>query len=728
MTLQVPLHGALSTLGFGVNEISSAISIGRWAGSFLTVQSDGQIFPALEQEFKIFFRSLPDHLRAVHLDRRGTVLGSGQRRIPHRSMLPNVELDSIKGITTFLILILRYVETPEDIIEHLHSLLRGDFAAVCGGKLESGDHGGSRRSLPYTIRNNLRTYVKAVLDADADSEEHTTCLQWFGELSHHIAHTHKAFASSRLSQADHRRFLKHLLSDSPANHFHTLSMGTAMIALTAMANGANISLQCIINTKERIIVPEHRSRATGAAPISVTLWLTEPPQDVAQALHVVGPLEVKSRAVSSLTVMHGGDAEISRLVAQHLPGEHEAETCLGLWQEGIRQGRQATWEVVQLPFGQTTRTDLRLSSDFVQTESSALVAPLVKFWYTGPRTDRRHSLAWKAANAFHVVHGYTNYRSGIQADVARQSMNLFVIAFAIGCLRSLISSSSVSLSAYALVLEEPDGPGTATRGLIEFCIRLFEGVDIFELLCTAGSIWGGLPQRFGFPDARLVGIVCPEVTILLDVLDKPKQIAKYGLTKGLMSIHTGSVPILPRDPKYGAIVAGDPNSDEVYAMIGASKKETLQRETSEVIFTLEPFAHASSPLSAVLCGWESGDVAFELDPFKVLQNLLEARSLPKPSSDPVSVNDRQKFVRIRRDELSQLQNFRLDGVIGVIDVGSSLDWQIVAAGCVMPKDAIMVVDEGECNFLRGYISSEIIRPVIIRSELCLILCQSQRGQ
>lgn len=195
-----------------------------------------------------------------------------------------------------------------------------------------------------------------------------------------------------------------------------------------------------------------------------------------------------------------------------------------------------------------------------------------------------------------------------------------------------------------------------------------DGNEVFDRLCIAGSVWGGLTYQMGFPDGRLVGIVCPEVTILLDVLDDPMRIAEHGLGKGMMSLHEDSVPVLPRDPLHGAIFAGNPNPNEVYTTVSAPMEQTRQSEVSKVIFTWEPFAQANAPLSAIICGWESGDVAFELD------------------------------------------------------VGSRFDWQVVAAGLVFPKHAMMVVDEDEYRIVRN--KTHLNRML---SETCFILCQDQRG-
>lgn len=728
------LPGQLSTLQFGVNEISSALTIIKTVGSFLSVDRDSAIFLALEQQYSVFFQRLPEHLKDVKLNRGGTVLGSGQRRIPSKSMLPKIKLDSVTGIATFVILILRYVETPADIVDYLQSLLKGELGAIRGGKLEPIGSEQAKETLPYSIRDNLRTYVGGILDADAESEQHEKCMQWFIQLSDLASRAHNVSSLSKYSHSDHRRFLKRLLGcshsseDSPSTQFHTLSTGTAMIALAAMANGANVSLHCVLSERERIILPKNHSRNTTASPVSVILWLTEPPEDVAKAFRVVGTSQKGSRGGSKprMIPIYGGDAEISCVIAQQLSCRCPADIRLRLWEEGVKLGKEASWEVAN---PNSHRVVLRLCETFTSTRIPAHLDPVARTWYSGPQSDKRHKLARKAAIVYHKVNDHSDY-TGIAGE-AKEELDLILTAFAIGCLKSLISNTTRSLSTYALALEEPDGPGSGPTALLDFCKKLLAGHSLDDLLLTVGTVWGGLTPQLGFPDGKLVGIVCPEVTILLDVLSDPKLIAQHGLEKGIMSLHTGSVPILPRDPLYGAIMAGDPNPEQIYKTVDASKEQISGSAVSEVIFTVEPFAQTNGSLSAIICGWESGDVAFELDPFNVFKNLIHKRTLELADAEvgtentlirrELQVQQDQTQVHIRKNELLDLQFFKLNRVIGIIDIGPRFDWQVVAAGCALPGNAIMVVKKEECDSLRAKMF-DLNR---IASDICLILCQDQ---
>lgn len=537
-------------------------------------------------------------------------------------MLPDMKLDSVTGIATFVILILRYVERPEDIVEHIQSLLRGEFDIICGGKLQPEGPQGSKETLPFSMRDNIRAYVQGILDADADSEQHRNILTWFSQLSAKGAKAQTATTLSKYSHIDHCRFLKHLLSHSQSGdeipaEFHTLSAGTAMIALAAMANGANVSLHCVVEENHRVSIPENHTTITKASPLLVVLWLVKPPTEVQDKIRVLGDSQKKRRkelGPRTLT-LYGGDAEISQIVAQHLLCSDENHSQL--WKAGMYLGGQATWELSL----ERHEVILRFSDAFLHDDTPAALKDLAKVWYKGPFNDRRQYLAVKAAIAYDQVYRYSNYRSIDESEV-KKSLGLVLTGFAVGCLKSLISNRPQMPSTYALVPEALSGPD----GLLEFCENLVDGRSLYEFLCIVGNVWGGMAPRLDFPDGKLVGIVCPEVNILLDVLNDPARVAQHGLRNGIMSLHTGSVPVLPRDPIYGAIMAGNPNPHLEYSTIDRSKKSMPQSDVSDVIFTLEPFKTNGS-LSAIICGWESGDVAFQLDPYDVFQNLVRGQAL-----------------------------------------------------------------------------------------------------
>jgi hypothetical protein len=723
MTLQGPLPYGQLSYQLGVNEIASVITVGKYVGSLWTRKRDAVIFDALVEKYEIFMRRIPDYLAAVTFSRSGTALGAGQRRIAVPDTLPDIQLNSIDGIATFVILVLRYVESPEDIVDHLQRLLKGEYAIICGGMLESSESEPPMASLPFSIRENLRSYVRSVLDADADSPQHRRCLIWLSELSSLIGNARDLLRTSKYSRSEHRRFVKYLLGGRPsanglpANQFHTLALGTAMIALAALANGANISLVCVTNDGQRISLPQDYRPHTQEEPLSVILWLTDPPKEVAQTLNVAQTFDNPSRGdlKPHALPVHGGSAEISRIMARRLSCDSlPPEDCLLLWEEGMTLGLGMTWTVISNDGNFNNNLRLRLSKSSMYTDHSVLLEPLAKKWYSGPRSDIRHDLARKAAGAFHNVYRYNDYEN-IDAKRAETSINLVLTAFAVGCLKKLFSNAPPRLSCYAIVFEDDENPVR----LLSFCDGLITtGYTLTELMHIAGSVWGGLVPHHSFPDARLVGIVCPEITILLDVLHDPKSLAKNGLAKGIMSLFEGSVPIIPQDPFHGAVIAGDPNQDQVYSTVD-DRKNSLPHSTSgrtqppefNLIFTVEPFVQPGGSLSAILCAWGAGDVAFQLNPYNVFHNLIYKRKLE--SADEGLRQRELSAIRsqlrepeilttayINRATLMNLQYLQVKGCGAIIDSGPIVDWQIAAAGCVLPGFAIMVVEESDHELLQ----------------------------
>ena len=214
MTLQGPGGAGQLSFQLGVNEIASAITVGKFVGSLFTRPKDAEIFPPLEQGFDIYLRRVPEWLQYISFKRSGTVLGSGQKKLAVKDTLPGLTLESVVGIATFLVLILRYVETAEDIVDYLQNLLKGEYGIVCGGKLESVGNEPPMASLPFSIREPLRSYVRGVLDADADSSQHHRCLSWLSRLSLLVGNTKDLLSTSVYSHTDHRRFIKFLLTQN----------------------------------------------------------------------------------------------------------------------------------------------------------------------------------------------------------------------------------------------------------------------------------------------------------------------------------------------------------------------------------------------------------------------------------------------------------------------------------------------------------------------------------
>ena len=164
MTLVPSTLGQLIQTQLGVNELASAVVVGKAVGSLITRKSDASFFLPLQREYGLFVRDIPKYLQSITFDRSGTILGDRQRRIPVENTLEGVKLDSVEGIATFMVLILRHVESPADIVDYLEDMLKGEFRLV--GRARSDE--ASKDSLSYSIRQILQAFVSAVIDANAD--------------------------------------------------------------------------------------------------------------------------------------------------------------------------------------------------------------------------------------------------------------------------------------------------------------------------------------------------------------------------------------------------------------------------------------------------------------------------------------------------------------------------------------------------------------------------------
>ena len=146
MTLVLSAAGHVLQGQFGVNEIASAITVGNIVSSVFTRATDARIYSVLETGYSIFVEQVPQHLQTVSFDRDGTVLGENHRKLRLDNTIDGIEIGGLEGVATFLILILRYVETKADILMYIKQMLHGDFGLVNGGKLAR--TGPERQQLP----------------------------------------------------------------------------------------------------------------------------------------------------------------------------------------------------------------------------------------------------------------------------------------------------------------------------------------------------------------------------------------------------------------------------------------------------------------------------------------------------------------------------------------------------------------------------------------------------
>jgi hypothetical protein len=186
--------------------------------------------------------------------------------------MEDVQIDTLQGVASFIVLCCRYVETPKAITGMMQTLILGGIGNVDQGKLRE-------QQMPHTMRPLLESFVKATIDADADSSQSQTARKWMAELSVLLGTSWECDSDS-LSQRTHSENIgviseilggasmvdemsKHVgelfsqanqtssnavVPRGPQHVHETLSLQSAYIALAAAANGANVLVECVTST------------------------------------------------------------------------------------------------------------------------------------------------------------------------------------------------------------------------------------------------------------------------------------------------------------------------------------------------------------------------------------------------------------------------------------------------------------------------------------------------
>ena len=690
---------------FSVNEIASSLLVGKIVGSVFIRKTDASIFEPLGRQYGLHVGALPPWLRNISLERSGTVLGENLRRIHARNTIIDTSLGTVEGLATFLVLILRYVEPPQNIVDYLEQLLKGGLYINSSESLEARGPDTSGGTVSPSTRKILRSFVNSVLDADASSPQKARSLDFMGYLVKTIGIRNFLNASARHSQESCIHLLSRILGGygKAEDVLHTCSAGSAMIALAALANGADIRIECITD-HGRILVPPEGSQSTDQASFVVCLWLTQtlnPPKDMVNEpgmkTEVPFPDSLSgSNYITTTLPIYGGIAEISAFVAQQFGCSNESDCALALWARGMEVGEAASW-VVKYPrkFITPPFVSLYLTNVFLESQVTAQLAPLANTYYPHQPSNRRHLLARKAACVFHEVYQYKDYRQIDEAHF-RSSMNLILVSIAVGCMKSLIQGSwdKLTLFSWTLDCQQKHEDNSGIQG---FCERIAYGVSLSEVMWMVASIWGGFSSsnedQVG-ADEGILGIACPQFTVLLNVLSDPKLVAEFGFSKGLMSIHEGSLPMLPRDPINGYVLAGNPKSSLPRRFLDhRPSRKFAEIEPGDLLFTIEPYIQEGS-LRAVLAGWMRGDIVLQIDPSIVLDHLLMPsrwllRGIIKPH-----ISWTCKIINVSRSDLLTTGvttgYFIVGSGVGVFCTGGKAEWQVAAAGCIQTGKAIMV--------------------------------------
>ena len=104
------------------------------------------------------------------------------RKIRVENTLSDASIETIEGLATYLVFILRYVESPPTSVGHIEQLLKGHLSIVSGGRLENRRSNKPGSILHPSVRTVLRTFVNSIPDADADSPQRSHCLEMMSHL------------------------------------------------------------------------------------------------------------------------------------------------------------------------------------------------------------------------------------------------------------------------------------------------------------------------------------------------------------------------------------------------------------------------------------------------------------------------------------------------------------------------------------------------------------------
>jgi hypothetical protein len=685
------------------------ITVGKAIGSVVTRQTESSIFKPVAAQYGITVTQIPTWLRNVQFDRTGTILGERQRRVDIPNTMADVQLDTVEGLATFLVLILRFVQPAADIVEDIEDLLRGTYKIVNGGSLEFHqaqivDGKICRQELPFSLRGILRTFTNSVIDADAQSPQRYQCIRFLAQLTNISASRSLKGASLKYAKFEHQRVLGFLLDPTTAgphgstSYLHTLSAGAAMIGLTAAANGADVLVECVRESGIIPINPSPRlSNATPGPRKVIRLWLIQPPTTILEDITADGIFQWESQEQDALTpwlAVYGGDLELSIHVAQHFHCNLTAEEILALWQAGNTAAQEATWTARR---GFNTEVNLLYTDDFLECDIPIDLARMADKYFNAPRNDRRHKLSRKAASLLHACFNSSDY-SSLSHGVLYSQLKLVMVSMFVGSLRSLVSNFTDKMSVYAWTAD--------CEQLLGLMQRLVDGshnagLSTFHVTMQLAKIWGGLPPRhFETPrDDRgsvnsIVGIVCPQAIFLSNVLLDPVSVARNGLSKGLFSCYEGSSPMLPQDQDNGFIYAAGPRYSRPPVTIDLSTPNPMPdfhmdqlegaEPTGPLIFSTEPSTIASGSMGLTLCVWSSGDLVMMLEPAMVMCGLLASRSL-----DTAVHTLKQRDIFKSRFLVAHLCTESLQwlecllvvrGGFCIIDVGERSDWAVIAAG------------------------------------------------
>jgi len=380
---------------------------------------------------------------------------------------------------------------------------------------------------------------------------------------------------------------------------------------------------------------------------------------------------------------------------------------LKLWTAGCQEGQSLTWTIK--PFQKMNDEEqmvpplrFQLVDKRPTLKVRSHVDALARSW--GNRDLRLRSIARNIARIVDQEYLYEEYEKCPEKETVHAAMDFVLIAMAIGSLRSLTivpgANSTYALNMKAITPRGHENVRESTGELSMLILRAFgQGLLHKDLLWAGALLWGGAShesQGYCVVNDRVLGIVAPHCTIILEVIRDPLGFATEGLRGKLLSVHKGSVPMLPRDPRNGFVQAADLDGRNQRSAVQCdwrglpepSRKPVVPEW--EMVITFEPDVLGGS-INSVFCGWYGGGLALELDPLNVFRNLLMRRF---DARDPAvgEVEPRRLGNRVQRMgilDLLQRPHWRAENGFVIFHAYSAVDLLVACAGTVQEGHAVV---------------------------------------
>ena len=737
MTLVVGVSNGLQQLQLGLNELASALVIGKIVGTAFTRHSDAEVFNILENEYEVRLRAIPDWMRNFQFSRAGVIHGQGMRRLDCTSLMDNIDVESLQGFASIVVLCCRYVMPINVIVGVLEGFVGFGQEAISPGKL--GDHG-TRLSMP--LKALLANFVRATIDSDANSQQAADVKKWMADLANEVGvSTRLRFVAGRAHEQN-RLLIAKIMGDLkpsegaedglPRESFqrveHTLSMATASIALAAAANGADVSVQCITPKAIRTI-PQRSS----SSQFVLRLWLRQPPLEISKFLSYA---EAKQRGEDEesgaedgiySTIIFGGNMEIALNIGQAigygirdssgLDNARIKHRLYELWMKGVRKGNCLKWKVEELPLYLKSEPLPPPRIRLMDHEDDIFIPPEVDCLIDLLNTidARLEPLARAIAIVIHEVYHYREY-SKERFGLFAKAMEFVSIAISVGLLQALTFAPAKDINSYAL----QQGAIRRNGALKEFLpVLCNEGLSHQALLWVAATLWGGASaesQGGVVVGNRVMGIVAPHCTIVLEILRDPISFARSRMSGPMLVLLRGSMPLLPRSARSGFVLAADVahisrESFDCGLKANAIDLSNLPRSISgvgalnpenELVITIEPNIESGSSAIA-FCGWFAGDLNFELDPLVTFNNLIRRWR----SYDTTWFPGPGNWAVMSPIDLMSTTHFRLANGGAIFNTHSDPAWLLVAAGCA--KDGLTVVLQGSIDDVRQMLFQTLLK-------------------